>query len=82
MSMPPEKCAEYAELEERAHGILKKLPDLAQQQVQAIEAKDSDTFTKLDKELERTVGHKERTIGALRQHAADHGCQREFMPEL
>ena len=30
---------------------------------------------RLDKELELTVGLKERTIGALRQHTKEHRCQ-------
>jgi hypothetical protein len=32
-------------------------------------------FMKIDKELENTVGEKERAIGALRQHAEEQGCQ-------
>ena len=30
---------------------------------------------RLDKELENAVGLKERCVGALRQHEADHNCQ-------
>ena len=30
---------------------------------------------RLDKQLELTVGLKERSIGALRQHEKEHGCQ-------
>jgi hypothetical protein len=30
-------------------------------------------FTGLDKELENTVGRKERCIGALREHRREHG---------
>ena len=29
----------------------------------------------MDRELELTVGEKERTIGAVRQHIQEHGCE-------
>jgi hypothetical protein len=37
---------------------------------------DSEKYVHLDKELELTVGEKERAVGALRQHLREHKCQR------
>ena len=36
---------------------------------------DSGKYTRLDKELELTVGEKERAVGALRQHVREHKCE-------
>lgn len=35
---------------------------------------DRNAFTRLDDELETTVGRKERIVGALHQHVKDHKC--------
>lgn len=80
--MPDDLCSEYARLEAEAHATLKKLGALAEAQIRALDARNDKEFTRLDHELEWTVGHKERVIGALRAHASAHGCQREFLPEL
>lgn len=80
--MTSEKCSEYARLEADAHATLKKISELASAQLEAFAENCDEEFTRLDRELELTVGHKERVIGALRQHAADHGCKPRFLPEL
>lgn len=36
---------------------------------------DAQHFKQLDKTLERTVGDKERAVGAPPQHLRDHRCQ-------
>jgi hypothetical protein len=36
---------------------------------------ESDKYMHLDKELELTVGEKERAVGALRQHVKEHRCE-------
>jgi hypothetical protein len=36
---------------------------------------DNSEFVRLDKKMKLTVGRKERIIGALGQHAKDHGCR-------
>jgi hypothetical protein len=68
-------CAEYARLQSEVSSILQHLSDLATAQLEAFYANDPATFAKLDKQLEITVGEKERAIGAMREHAKDHGCQ-------
>lgn len=80
--MPEERCREYERLEEEAHKVLKKIGDLADAQRNALQERDDEGFTKLDRELELAVGHKERVIGALRNHAETHGCQPPFLPEI
>lgn len=79
--MPEEKCPEFAALEAKAHAILKKLQMISTQQLEAFDRYDDEKFANFDRELENTVGEKERAIGALRQHAAEHGCQPEFLPD-
>jgi hypothetical protein len=80
--MPDASCQEFARLEAEAHATLKKIGELAAAQLQAFSDREEEEFTRLDRELELTVGHKERVIGALREHAADHGCRPPFLPEL
>jgi hypothetical protein len=66
-------------LESEADSVLEKLETLVHAQLQAFREKKEDEFMRLDKELENTVGLKERTIGALRQHVKDHRCQSESL---
>jgi hypothetical protein len=73
--MESNKCPEYAALEDQVTEALQKLVDLIGAQLAAFRAREHGTFMRLDKELETAVGHKERVIGALRQHAKDHGCR-------
>lgn len=80
--MAEEKCPEYARLEGDAHAALKRIVTLAEAVRGALNNGDIVEFRRLDRELENAQGHKERVIGALREHAAEHGCQKEFFPEL
>jgi len=73
--MESNKCPEYAAMEDKVTEALQKLVELIDAQLAAFRAKEHGTFMRLDKELETAVGHKERNIGALRQHAKDHGCR-------
>jgi hypothetical protein len=70
-----EKCAEYARLQTEVAVVLKALTAVTAQQLEAFQRHDQARFMQLDKELENTVGLKERTIGALRQHLREHKCQ-------
>jgi hypothetical protein len=72
--MVNEKCAEYGRLESEASKILEKLVNLTSAQREAFIRNDHAEFMRLDKELELTIGSKERTIGALRQHGKEHQC--------
>jgi hypothetical protein len=73
--MSGERCAEYARLAVRVGEVLERLTNLTQAQLSAFRANDHGTLMRLDKELENTVGEKERRIGAMRQHASEHKCQ-------
>jgi hypothetical protein len=73
--MQTEKCPEYVRLQAEVEAVLDKLTQLTSVQLNAFRASDQAEFMRLDKELELTVGQKERTIGALRQHSKEHRCQ-------
>ena len=72
--MKKEKCAEYAQLEREVTEILEYLSQLTQKQAEVFSTGNHGEFMRLDKELELSVGRKERAVGALRQHAKDHQC--------
>lgn len=80
--MAEENCPEYARLEAEALNTLKEISDVVAAQLKAFHESNDAEFTRLDRKLENLVGHKERVVGALRTHAADHGCKRAFLPEL
>jgi hypothetical protein len=66
------RCPEYDRLHadvENLHGNLAQVATL-----ELFRSKDLDGVHRVDKELELTVGEKERSIGALRQHIKDHKC--------
>jgi hypothetical protein len=69
-----EQCPEYANLQHELQLTLQTLSDLTKAMLDAFRANDRNAFTRLDKELETTVGRKERVVGALRQHIKDHKC--------
>jgi hypothetical protein len=73
--MSDQGCADYDRLQSEVQTILQKVVELSSAQVETFRAKDKASFMTLDKELELTVGRKERTIGAFTQHCKDHKCQ-------
>lgn len=72
--MPETRCARHDQLAAQAHAILDKLHTLAAEQLKTFESEE-ERFMRLDRELENTVGEKERAIGAPRQHDEEHGYQ-------
>ena len=68
-------CPEYQQLQKEVSEALSKIAELTTAQLQAFRLNDQVSFSRLDKELENAMGRKERTIGAARQHAKEHGCQ-------
>ncbi len=68
------QCPEYRNLQHELQLILQSLSDLTQAMLDAFRADDRSAFARLDKELETSVGRKERVVGALRQHIKDHKC--------
>jgi hypothetical protein len=73
--MNAHRCAEYARLQAEVGEAFESLVKLTQAQLDAFRANDQATVMRMDKELENTIGEKERRIGAMRQHAREHKCQ-------
>jgi hypothetical protein len=69
------KCEKYDELAKKVEDVLQRLVEITQSQRHAFDAQDHSRFMQLDRELELTVGEKERVIGAFREHQKEHGCQ-------
>jgi hypothetical protein len=69
-----DQCPEYANLQHELQLTLQTLSDLTKAMLDAFHGNDRSAFARLDKELETTVGRKERVVGALRQHVKDHKC--------
>ena len=69
-----EQCQEYANLQHELQLTLQTLSDLTRAMLDAFRANDRSAFARLDKDLETTVGRKERIVGAIRQHVKEHKC--------
>lgn len=67
-------CKEHEELQAAVIEILQKVSAIVTEQLRAFQENDRPRFKALDEALELAVGEKERRIGAVRQHEADHGC--------
>jgi len=70
-----ENCEEYAILAAQVTTILEHVSELTRRQLKAFQEQNQTEFMRLDKDLENAMGKKERCIGALRQHEANHHCQ-------
>jgi hypothetical protein len=68
-------CAEYDRLSAYVTDCLEKLRQLTTSQLDLFRAGEYAACRRVDKELELSVGAKERGIGALRQHMIEHKCQ-------
>ncbi len=73
--MTENQCPEHAQLQAEVLGILEDIKAIAGAQLRAFQENDRSMFNRLDKDLENAVAEKERRIGAMHQHAAEHGCQ-------
>lgn len=69
------RCAEYDRLSSEVAQKLTKLSQLTMQQADLLQRGDLYGCKMLDREVELTLGEKERGIGALGQHMTDHKCQ-------
>jgi hypothetical protein len=67
-------CAEYERLRRDLENVLGNLAQVSTLLVELFRSNDEVGIERLDKELELTVGAKERSIGALRQHVKEHKC--------
>jgi len=68
------ECPRRDELVEETQRTLLKLAELARHQAEALRSDADNLVMTLDMEIEKTLGHKERTLGALREHRKEHGC--------
>jgi hypothetical protein len=69
-------CEEQARLRSEVENVLGNLAQVTMLLLELFRSGDSEKYKHLDKELELTVGEKERAVGALRQHIKEHKCQR------
>ncbi len=67
-------CEKYDQLAENVERCLDQIAHTTTEQLQAFRSNDHARLMRLDKELELTMGSKERAIGALREHMKEHGC--------
>jgi hypothetical protein len=67
-------CPEYDRLHEEVESVLGNLAQVSTLLLELFRSKDLEGVHRLDKQLELTVGEKERCIGALRQHVKEHKC--------
>lgn len=67
-------CPEYDRLHAQVENVLGNLAQVTTTLLDLFRSKDLNGVQRLDKELELTVGEKERTLGALRQHVKEHQC--------
>lgn len=70
-----DNCPEYDRLHAEVENVLGNLAQTTTVLLELFRSKDFNGVHRLDKELELTVGEKERCIGALRQHIREHNCQ-------
>lgn len=68
------RCAEYDRLAAQVAQILTRLSQLTTQQAELLQSGDFHGCKMLDREVELTLGEKERGIGALGQHMTEHRC--------
>ena len=68
-------CPEYDRLETYVENVLGNLAQLTTLTLELFRAGDFPACRRLDKDIELTIGEKERAIGALRQHMLEHKCQ-------
>lgn len=74
MKPAPQPCPKQQELIAETQKFLIQLAELARQEADALAAGDNDSIMLIDKEIESTLGDKERTMGALHRHQREHGC--------
>ncbi len=71
-------CAEQTRLRSELESVLGNLAQVTTLLLELFRSGDTEKYKLLDKELELTVGEKERAVGALRQHIKEHKCQPEL----
>lgn len=69
-----ETCRVRKELTATANTVLGDIADLSRRQIEALRAGDLNLLQRLDLQMERKFGEKERAFGALHEHTREHGC--------
>ena len=72
-----ENCPEYSRFRSEVENVLGNLAQVTVLLLELFRSDNSEKYKHLDKELELTVGEKERAVGALRQHIKEHKCRPE-----
>jgi hypothetical protein len=67
-------CQEYERLHAHLENVLGNLAQSATLLLELFRSKNLEGVHRLDRELELTLGEKERSLGALRQHVKEHNC--------
>jgi hypothetical protein len=70
----PAACRQQQELIDKVQEHLIRIADLSRATAEAVAHRNEHMTRELDREVEEEIGKKERALGALRQHRADHGC--------
>jgi len=68
------RCLRREQLQNECADSLKKISDVTARCLAALQSGDRLKFDALDRELEHSVGAKERAFGALWAHCGEHGC--------
>jgi len=68
------RCPEYERLTAKVEDVLGNLAQVTTLLLELFRSRNLEGVQRLDKELELTVGEKERCLGALRQHITEHNC--------
>jgi hypothetical protein len=69
---PP--CVRQSELVKETQHHLIRLSELAKIESEAIASRDENLILAIDRDIENTLGLKERALGALHEHRKEHGC--------
>ena len=69
-----DRCQVRQQLENLAQFFLTELAKLSHEEANAIKTGDVDLILRLDQRIEHMIGEKERAMGALNGHRAEHGC--------
>ncbi|HXS95975.1 MAG TPA: hypothetical protein VN736_15325 [Candidatus Limnocylindrales bacterium] len=70
----PAPCLLKQQLIDGVQKHLIRLSELAKDAAEALRMQDDMRVDETDREIERELGAKERAMGALREHAREHGC--------
>jgi hypothetical protein len=72
--MGHDACSRQRELIEEVQRHLERLVQLAHAELEALKQRQHNLWKEIDRQIETEIGEKERSIGALNEHRAEHGC--------